>query len=81
MKHRNRLGLFVIAFCAILLSQSFGQQFFHQYENYTLPNGFKTILIPMRREAVLIAYYTVVRTGSRDEWEPGKKRICPFLNT
>ena len=79
MKHRNRLGLFVIAFCAILLSQSFGQQFFpYQYENYTLPNGFKTILIPMKGSG-LIAYYTVVRTGSRDEWEPGKSGFAHFF--
>ena len=43
------------------------QRFFpYDYENYTLENGFKSILIPIEGSG-LVGYYTVVRTGSRDE--------------
>ncbi|HTY59261.1 MAG TPA: insulinase family protein, partial [Bacteroidota bacterium] len=36
-----------------------------------LPNGLKVIMIPMESPG-LVAYYSVVRTGSRDEVEPGR---------
>jgi len=36
-----------------------------------LPNGLKVITIPMESPG-LVAYYSVVRTGSRDEVESGK---------
>jgi zinc protease len=49
-----------------------GSKFFpYKHENYTLDNGFKAVLIPIKGSG-LVAYYTVVRTGSRDEWEPGR---------
>lgn len=50
----------------------------YQYENYTLDNGFKSVLIPMKGSG-LVAYYTIVRTGSRDEWEPGKSGFAHFF--
>lgn len=50
----------------------------YQYEVYTLDNGFQSILIPMKGSG-LVAYYTVVRTGSRDEWEPGKSGFAHFF--
>ncbi len=49
-----------------------------EYENYTLENGFKAILMPIKGSG-LVAYYTVVRTGSRDEWEPGKSGFAHFF--
>ncbi len=55
------------------------ERFFpYPYENYTLKNGFKSILVPMKGSG-LVAYYTVVRTGSRDEWEPGKSGFAHFF--
>jgi zinc protease len=55
------------------------ERFFpYPYENYVLPNGFKSILIPMKGSG-LVAYYTVVRTGSRDEWEPGRSGFAHFF--
>jgi zinc protease len=55
------------------------ERFFpYPYENLTLPNGHKSILIPMKGSG-LVAYYTVVRTGSRDEWEPGKSGFAHFF--
>lgn len=50
----------------------------YEFENYTLDNGFKSILIPTEGSG-LVAYYTVVRTGSRDEWEPGKSGFAHFF--
>jgi zinc protease len=50
----------------------------YEYENYELPNGFKAVLIPIEGSG-LVAYYTVVRTGSRDEWEPGKSGFAHFF--
>ncbi|MEJ2719786.1 MAG: pitrilysin family protein [bacterium] len=50
----------------------------YAFENYTLDNGFKSILIPMKGSG-LVAYYTVVRTGSRDEWEPGRSGYAHFF--
>jgi zinc protease len=44
----------------------------------TLPNGLKVILVPMRSPG-LVSYYTVVRTGSRDEVEPGKSGFAHFF--
>ncbi|UCG53434.1 MAG: insulinase family protein [Candidatus Latescibacterota bacterium] len=55
------------------------ERFFpYAHENYTLDNGFKSILIPIKGSG-LIAYYTVVRTGSRDEWEPGRSGFAHFF--
>ncbi len=55
------------------------QSFFpYHYETYQLPNGLKAILIPMEGTE-LVAYYSIVRTGSRDEWEPGKSGFAHFF--
>jgi len=43
-----------------------------------LPNGLTAILIPMESPG-LVAYYSVVRTGSRDEYEPGKSGFAHFF--
>lgn len=56
-----------------------GQKIFpYEYEVFTLDNGLKTILIPMENPG-LVAYYTVIRTGSRDEWEPGLSGFAHFF--
>jgi len=44
----------------------------------TLENGLKAILIKTTTPG-LVAYYSVVRTGSRDEWEPGKSGFAHFF--
>jgi len=43
-----------------------------------LPNGLKVIMIPMESPG-LVAYYSVVRTGSRDEVEPGRSGYAHFF--
>jgi zinc protease len=44
----------------------------------TLPNGLTAIVVPMPSEG-LAAYWTVVRTGSRDEYEPGRTGFAHFF--
>src|SRR5512142_279430 len=50
----------------------------YKYQLATLPNGLTVIMIPMESHG-LVAYYTVVRTGSRDEVEPGKTGFAHFF--
>jgi len=50
------------------------------YKTHTevLANGLTVLLIPMESPG-LVAYYSVVRTGSRDEAEPGKSGFAHFF--
>lgn len=50
------------------------------YTTYTetLKNGLKVILIPMPSDG-LVSYYSIVRTGSRDEYEPGHTGFAHFF--
>jgi zinc protease len=50
----------------------------YPYTTETLPNGLKVIMIPLESPG-LVAYYSVVRTGSRDEVEPGKSGFAHFF--
>ena len=44
----------------------------------TLDNGLKVVMVPMKSEG-LVAYWTIVRTGSRDEYEPGHSGFAHFF--
>ncbi|MBN1417916.1 MAG: insulinase family protein [Planctomycetes bacterium] len=44
----------------------------------TLENGLRVILIPLPSDG-LVAYYSIVRTGSRDEVEPGRSGFAHFF--
>jgi zinc protease len=68
------LGLLLLSVFPLSAQQVFP----YPYENFKLENGFKAILIPVEGSG-LVAYYTVVRTGSRDEWEPGKSGFAHFF--
>lgn len=50
----------------------------YKYTTETLPNGLRVIMIPMESPG-LVAYYSVVRTGSRDEVEQGKSGFAHFF--
>jgi zinc protease len=50
----------------------------YPYEKHTLPNGLTAILIPMESPGI-VAYYSIVRTGSRDEVEEGKSGFAHFF--
>lgn len=45
---------------------------------FTLGNGLKVIMIPMSSGG-LMSYYSIVRTGSRDEFEAGKTGFAHFF--
>ena len=50
----------------------------YEYSKEVLPNDLTVILIPMESPG-LVAYYSVVRTGSRDEVESGKTGFAHFF--
>ena len=48
------------------------------YRTHTLENGLTVVLVPLPGDG-LVAYYSVVRTGSRDEVEPGHSGFAHFF--
>jgi zinc protease len=50
----------------------------YDVQRHQLSNGLKVILIPMPSEG-LVSYWSVVRTGSRDEVEPGVTGFAHFF--
>jgi zinc protease len=50
----------------------------YQVERHTLPNGLKVLMVPMPSDG-LVSYWSVVRTGSRDEVEPGVTGFAHFF--
>jgi zinc protease len=50
----------------------------YQVHQATLPNGMKVVVIPFDSPGV-VAYWTVVRAGSRDEIEPGRSGFAHFF--
>lgn len=66
----------------ILLGETMAQKiekiFPYEYSTTKLDNGLKVIVIPMANSG-LASYYSIVRTGSRDEWEPGKSGFAHFF--
>jgi zinc protease len=47
-------------------------------ETRALPNGLTAIVVPMPSDG-LVAYWSIVRTGSRDEYEPGRSGFAHFF--
>jgi zinc protease len=73
------MALVLAVFGGVVAADDGAERFFpFEYENYVLDNGFKSVLIPIKGSG-LVAYYTVVRTGSRDEWEPGRSGFAHFF--
>ena len=50
----------------------------YHYQSHALPNGLRVIFIPMSGSG-LVSYWSVVRTGSRDEIEPGRSGYAHFF--
>jgi len=71
-------GIFLILFATVNLLANDEKVFPYKYISEKLDNGLKIILIPMDSPG-LVAYYSIVRTGSRDEWEPGKSGFAHFF--
>lgn len=71
----------IILIGATMLIQSSnrkGKFFPYEYRTVVLENGLKVILIKTPSNG-LVAYYTIVRTGSRDEYEPGHSGFAHFF--
>lgn len=50
----------------------------YEIKEHTLQNGLRVVVVPYNSPGV-VAYYTVVRTGSRNEVEPGKTGFAHFF--
>lgn len=50
----------------------------YKYKVEKLSNGLTVIVVPLANPG-LVAYYSIVRTGSRDEWEPGHSGFAHFF--
>lgn len=73
----------ILRFCLILLlvipMSMYSQKIFpFEIKEHTLTNGLKIIVVPYNSPGV-VAYYTVVRAGSRNEVEPGKTGFAHFF--
>lgn len=76
----KKLILFVLVI-TILVTQMklYGQKIFpYEIKEHTLSNGLKVVVVPYNSPGV-VAYYTVVRAGSRNEVEPGKTGFAHFF--
>lgn len=71
------LSLLLLAFASPAFAADPPRVFPYPYEKHTLPNGLIAIFVPMPSPGV-VAYYSIVRTGSRDEVEPGKSGFAHF---
>jgi zinc protease len=71
------LSLFVLIVVPIMLQSS--DIFPFNYKVEELENGLKVISIPQPDKPEIISYYTIVRSGSRNEIEPGKSGFAHFF--
>ena len=78
MKRLIAVLAFVMIAEGVMADRPSASFFPYKYETYDLPNGLRAILIPMEGSG-LVAYYTIVRTGSRDEVEPGRSGFAHFF--
>jgi zinc protease len=72
---------FLLCFLLILSAPAMMQAskiFPYDYKVVELENGFKVVSIPLANPNI-ISYYTIVRSGSRNEIEPGKSGFAHFF--
>lgn len=70
----------LLLFCLLTVGKNAMSEtiFPYSYQTETLPNGLKVLMIPLESPG-LVSYYSIVRTGSRDEYEPGKSGFAHFF--
>ncbi|MEX0602268.1 MAG: pitrilysin family protein [Bacteroidota bacterium] len=74
-----RFIMLVFLLCGTCESFSMPPSIFpYSFHREVLPNGLTVYIIPMESPG-LVSYYSVVRTGSRDEVEPGKSGFAHFF--
>jgi zinc protease len=72
-------GAILLLLCSLLGGIAMGGTIFpYKYQTETLPNGLRIVMVPMESPG-LVSYYSIVRTGSRDEVEPGKTGFAHFF--
>jgi zinc protease len=79
---KRALFMVFLTFCiagGIMRSDAPQKIFPYEYKVTTLENGLKIITIPMTGAKGLVSYYSIVRTGSRDEYEPGHSGFAHFF--
>lgn len=71
---------FLSALCLLTLTTTATAEtaFPYHHRQATIPNGLRVLLIPMLSNG-LVTYWSVVRTGSRDEVEPGRSGFAHFF--
>lgn len=69
--------IFLLFLSAPMITKASGI-FPYDYKIEELPNGFKIVSIPLPNPHI-ISYYTIVRSGSRNEVEPGKSGFAHFF--
>lgn len=77
IKNIIALAIGIIALNSLSL-MSADKVFPYEYDVNTLENGLKIITVPMPSNGI-VSYYTIVRTGSRDEYEVGKTGFAHFF--
>jgi zinc protease len=79
MKKINKLFICFILLVGVFMSTFAAAGVFpYKVDTRVLDNGMKIIMIPLESPG-LVAYYSIVRTGSRDEWEPGHSGFAHFF--
>src|SRR5262245_51875701 len=73
-----RSGLFAAALLLALAAPASAKVFPYAYRLHQLDNGLRIYFIPMPSHG-LVAYYSVVRSGSRDEVEQGHSGFAHFF--
>ncbi len=71
-------ALCLLLFLSLPLVAQSSDIFPFDYKIEELPNGFKIVSIPLPNPHI-ISYYTIVRSGSRNEVEPGKSGFAHFF--
>lgn len=78
MKGKSIMVIVSILGTVLAAAGSSGGIFPYEYRLEVLDNGLSVIMIPTDNPG-LIAYYSIVRTGSRDEWEKGHTGFAHFF--
>lgn len=78
IKLASLIAMMTLFYTIPLVAQNTDSIFPYAYHETILENGFKVIMIPMDSPG-LVAYYSIVRTGSRDEYEQGHTGFAHFF--
>lgn len=75
---RKTVALAAAMVCMAVATADAQKTFPYDYTQTVLDNGLTVVLVPMESNG-LVAYYSIVRTGSRDEYEPGHSGFAHFF--